>query len=67
MNQNIQDYFGIAKVDVLAPEKLLHPVLPVKLNEILLFPLCVKCAEDQGEQPWLNGRISAHTVTKREQ
>ena len=52
VNQNIQDYFGIAKVDVLAPEKLLHPVLPVKLNEKLLFPLCVKCAEDQAERPW---------------
>ena len=52
VNQNIQDYFGIAKVDVLAPEKLLHPVLPVKLNGKLLFPLCVKCAEDQLERPW---------------
>ena len=52
VNQNIQDYFGIAKVDVLAPEKLLHPVLPVKINEKLLFPLCVKCAEDQAERPW---------------
>ena len=39
-------------MDVLAPEKLLHPVLPVKLNEKLLFPLCVKCAEDQAERPW---------------
>lgn len=28
-SKNIQDYFGIAKVDVLAPEKLLHPVLPI--------------------------------------
>ena len=52
VNQNIQDYFGIAKVNVLAPEKLLHPVLPVKQNEKLLFPLCIKCAEDQAEQPW---------------
>ena len=45
-SQNIQDYFGIAKVDVLAPEKLLHPVLPEKLNGKLMFPLCVKCVED---------------------
>ena len=50
-SQNIQDYFGIAKVDVLAPEKLLHPVLPVKLNGKLMFPLCVKCVEDQLERP----------------
>ena len=48
-NQNIQDYFGIAMVDVLAPEKLLHPV---KLNGKLMFPLCVKCEEDQLDQPW---------------
>ena len=37
---------------MLAPEKLLLPVLPVKLNEKLLVPLCVKCAEDQAERPW---------------
>ena len=51
-NQNIGSYFGIAKVDVLAPERLLHPVLPVKLNEKLLFPLCKKCVEDQADLPW---------------
>ena len=47
----MQDYFGIAKVDVLAPETILHPVLPVKLNGKLTFPLCVKCVEDQLERP----------------
>lgn len=46
-DQNIASYFGIAKVDVLAPEKLLHPVLPVKFNHKLLFPLCLKCVQDQ--------------------
>ena len=51
-SQNIQDYFGIAKTDVLAPEKFLHPELPVKLNGKLMFPLCVKCVEDQLERPW---------------
>ena len=51
-DQNIVHYFGIAKADVLAPEKLLHPVLPVKLNEKLLFPLCVRCAEDPVERAW---------------
>ena len=51
-DQNIDSYFGIAKIDVLAPEKLLHPVLPVKIAEKLLFPLCVKCAEDQAERLW---------------
>ena len=51
-DQNIASYFGIAKVDVLAPEKLLHPVLPVKFNGKLLFPLCLKCVQDQAEHPW---------------
>ena len=51
-SQNIQDYFGIALVDVLATEKLLHPVLPVKLNGKLMFPLCVKCVEEQLERQW---------------
>lgn len=51
-SQNIQDYFGIALVDVIAPEKLLHPVLPVKLNRKLMFPLCKKSVEDQLESQW---------------
>lgn len=51
-SQNIQDYFGIALVDVISPEKLLHPVLPVKLNRKLMFPLCKKSVEDQLERQW---------------
>ena len=51
-SQNIQDYFGIALVDVIAPEKLLHPVLPVKLNGKLMFPLCLKCVEEQLKRQW---------------
>lgn len=52
LDQNISHYYGLAKVDVLAPEKLLHPVLPVKFNGKLLFPLCLKCVEDQEDLPW---------------
>ena len=51
-NQTIQEYFGVAKVDVLAPEKLFHPVLPVKLASKCMFALCMACARDQLEQPW---------------
>ena len=65
-SQNIHDYFGIAKVDVLAPEKLLHPVLPVKLNAKLMFPLCVKCVEDQLERPWHERtNLCKHTEEER--
>ena len=49
-SKNIRDYFGIALVDVIAPEKLLHPVLPVKLNGKLMFLLFVKCVEEQLER-----------------
>ena len=42
-SNNIRNYFGLAKVDVIAPEKLLHPILPVKPNGKLMFPLCTKC------------------------
>ena len=39
-DQEISHYFGIAKVDILPPEKLFHPVLPVRLNDKLMFTLC---------------------------
>lgn len=45
-DQEIPHYFGIAKVDVLAPEQLFHPVLHIRLNDKLLFTLCKQCAED---------------------
>ena len=65
-NQNIQEYFGLAKVDVLAPEALLHPVLPVKHNQKLLFPLCLKCVEDQEQRPWFERtNLCKHTDEER--
>lgn len=30
-----------------------HPVLPVRVREKLMFPLCCKCAEEQLERPML--------------
>ena len=51
-DQNIDHYFGIAKVDVLAPSHLFHPVLPMRLNDKLVFTLCKQCVEDQTETPW---------------
>ena len=38
-------YFGFAKVTVLPPRGLLHPVLPVRIRGKLMFPLCRTCAE----------------------
>ena len=52
VNQNIGDYFGVAKVDILAPEVLFHPVLPMKIDDKCMFTLCATCAQEQLEQPW---------------
>ena len=37
-------YFGVMKATVLPPTDLIHPVLPLKCNGKLKFPLCYKCA-----------------------
>ncbi|KAH7687835.1 hypothetical protein AAVH_40612, partial [Aphelenchoides avenae] len=39
-------YEGLYKVLVLPPTNLRHPVLPVKFDDRLLFPLCRTCAID---------------------
>ena len=66
MNQDIKDYYGIAKVDIMAPEKLLHPVLPVKHNQKLLFPLCLQCVKDQEKHPWYERtNLCPHTDEER--
>ena len=31
---------------VLPPQNFIHPVLPIKINGKLMFPLCFKCAEN---------------------
>ncbi len=37
-------YFGLIKCKVLPPRGLFHPVLPLRIDKKLLFPLCHKCA-----------------------
>jgi len=55
--QSMENYFGIAKVDMLPPEKLFHPVLPVKIKENdmekLTFPLCGQCVREELAKPML--------------
>ena len=43
---NIRQYEGLIKCKVLPPQDLLHPVLPVHCNNKMMFPLCMKCAEE---------------------
>ena len=50
---NIQNYFGTAKVTILPPEKLFHPVLPLRENGKLTFPLCGTCVQEEMEKPML--------------
>jgi G:T-mismatch repair DNA endonuclease (very short patch repair protein) len=41
---SIDKYFGIIYCEVLAPPVLLHPVLPLSINNKLIFTLCFTCA-----------------------
>ena len=47
----ITECFGFAKVKVLPPRGLYHPVLPYRTGDKLMFPLCAKCAENQNQNP----------------
>lgn len=48
---DITNYFGIAKIKILPPRKLYHPVLPQKINGKLTFTLCRTCAKKQQQEP----------------
>ena len=45
--QSLDQYFGIAKVKVLPPQQLYHPVLPYTSGGKLKFPLCRTCADNE--------------------
>ena len=48
---DLKDYFGLAKVTVLPPRGLYHPVLPYRHGGKLTFPLCRTCVETQMSLP----------------
>ena len=50
-DQNIHHYFGVALVDILPPEHLSHPVLPVRSGNKLTFPLCDHCVIEEQAKP----------------
>ena len=65
-NQNIQAYFGIAQVDILAPEQLFHPVLPVRAGGKLTFPLCSACVAQEQEKPLFErSNMCGHSTEER--
>jgi len=62
-DQDITHYFGTAQVDILPPERLFHPVLPVCSK--LTFPLCASCVREQAK-PWVKrNNICNHTDVER--
>ena len=65
-NQNIGDYFGLAQVDILATERLFHPVLPVRAGGKLTFPLCRSSVEEEIANPLLErSNMCGHTREQR--
>ena len=48
---DIKDYFDIAKVRILPPRGLYHPVLPYRSNGKLKFPLCKTYADTENQNP----------------
>ena len=41
----IDEYYGLIKCKVLPPTDLYHPLLPAKVDNKLMFPLCFTCAQ----------------------
>ena len=48
---DISHFFGIAKVRIEAPFGLYNPVLPMRAENKLLFPLCQACVNEQLQKP----------------
>jgi hypothetical protein len=44
---NLNKYCGLIKCKILPPKKMFHPILPIKMNGKLLFPLCYHCCKEQ--------------------
>ena len=62
----IDSYFGIACVDILAPMDLFFPVLPVRAGGKLTFPLCRTCVQEELEKPLLSrSHYCAHSDADR--
>lgn len=56
---NLSETDGLIKCKILPPQNLYHPVLPVKMNNKLMFVLCHKCGSS------MNDEICNHTDEER--
>ena len=53
-------------MNILAPEFLLHPVLPYRAGGKLIFPLYAACVKEEQEKPWLERtNTCCHTDQER--
>ena len=43
--KNVSEYYGLIKCKVLPPRDLYHPLLPVRVDKKLMFPLCYTCTQ----------------------
>ena len=64
---DISCYFGIAQCTVLPPYELYHPVLPLKQNDKLTFPLCRSCVEEEMTKPMLDRSFVCNHNDKQRQ
>ena len=46
LGTSLEPYFGFIQCKIKPPRQLMIPVLPVRVNGKLLFPLCLKCASE---------------------
>ena len=58
--EEFPQYFGLAKVDILPPRELYHPVLPLRSGGKLTFPLCATCVKEQQQKPMLERTPHCH-------
>ena len=58
--EDFEQYFGLAKVSILPPPELFHPVLPVRIGEKLTFPLCSACVKEELAKPLLEREAVCH-------
>ena len=49
-----QDYFGLIFCRILPPRRLFHPVLPLRINNRLMFVVCYSCAKAKSQGPCLH-------------
>ena len=64
--EEFDGYFGLAKVSILPPYELFHPVLPVRIGEKLTFPLCGECVKAEQAKPLLErSKICPHSREER--